>query len=256
MKRRFNFTERKRINKNNIIIQIKQDADGTHFFEALIDLSDLMLPDDASVYVEAYHRTGYMRFDFGKVSSLRQPSSTSLSNFGDVENVLFRIKIVDESGSRGKIIAVADKIKPVSENGDKDGSKSILPTQFVGDLGRKIWQLDYTMGRPCIMFNRNVPDIENRSKKDSEFFFFVYPSVVREVLNYLVYVEQVSDPDDPPEEWHKDWIMFTKQYVTDTPESLDPEEIEPGELNDWIESVVNEFCNSRPELWENIINKE
>ena len=81
MIRKFNYTGRKKIKRSNVSIDLLRDGNQHRVFNLNLDLDDLELPSNAHVYIEAYHRSGYQRFDFGTVSERKVPSDRSYSTF-------------------------------------------------------------------------------------------------------------------------------------------------------------------------------
>ena len=112
MIRKFNYTGRKKIKRSNVRIDLMRDSNGQRFFRSGFQLDDLELPASAHVYVEAYHRSGYQRFDFGSVGDRKTPTDRMLKNISDSATPLFRVKVVDRSTAHGRILASVDKVRP------------------------------------------------------------------------------------------------------------------------------------------------
>jgi len=251
MKRRLNYTQRQKIPNKNIHITLNRENDLIKSFDATINLQGLELPFDAKVFVEVYYRTDRKRFDFGTVSNIIQPESTDISELGNLENLNFRIKVVDLSTKYGLILAEADKIKPHSEKGDQEQMLSILATEFNCNLGKQIWKMNFTTSPPILELNKDIPNIRSLAKSNPLFFFFVYPQVIRDVLTYMFLVEQF-DPEDANEDWQFHWFEFAKKiYPEDTPPRIsvnDPESRQ--DVIDWIERVVDEFSSGEKRKWD------
>ncbi len=251
MKRRINYTDRKRITRDKVDIILNYDDGKPKSFVGNIDLADLSLPADARVYIEAYHRTDQRRFDFGKVNEIKPPTDTGLINLAYTENIKFRILVVDERGKIGLILAHADRIKPF-EDVDK---KSILPVEFK-DIGQKVWKVEYTgdEGGPILLLNDKLPNIESLAKSNPLFFFFVYPAVVREILTHIIFIDSVGSVDEPFTEWHDDWLKFAKTILSGEgpPSTFDrnDENYNIEDLERWIDRVVDEFSSSKKEWYE------
>ena len=67
--RRINSTGRKKIVRGDARISVRPDPDGVLTFNAMINLADYDLPNDAHVFVEAYRQTTFMRFRHGTVAA-------------------------------------------------------------------------------------------------------------------------------------------------------------------------------------------
>ena len=248
MRRRFNYTDRSRIPQERISINLNRDVNSIKSFNAEIDLNDMNLPDGAKVYVEAYHKTEVSRYDFGLVRNIIPANNTDLANLAYSENMKFRILVVDEASEHGLILAHADRIKPTSDT-DK---KPILPVDFK-NIGQQIWKVDFSgdEGSPALVINSNIPNIENIARSDPQFIMYVYPAVIRQVLTHMSFVDGVESSYDPPIEWHKDWLDFSKKIIPgdNPPKILHPKKdnFEPEEVKNWIDRIVEEFCAGRNE---------
>lgn len=255
MKRRFNYTGRKKIPREQITITLNRDAGSVRSFNATIDMNGLNLPPGVKVYVEAYHRTESKRFDFGTVGKMLSPRDTTLTALAYTESLRFRVLVVDETGQHGLLLVHADRITPISEA----GKKSILPVEF-RDLGHQIWLVEYGEQdeAPILILNRNIPNIENITKSDPQFIMFVYPAVIREVLTHMIFIDGVDSPFEPSTDWHGDWLGFARRILPGEgpPENLNSREVNFNgeEVEKWINRVVEEFCASRNE-WQKYINQ-
>ncbi len=254
MKRRINFTGKKKIPSKNVQIQVIRDNGAIKTFNATINLEGMDLPADAGVFVEVHYRLNRKRFDFGTAGAIVQPPDTDISDLGKSENLLFRVKVVDKLGRYGLILAEADKIRSKGEVEGDSSIQSILPSEFDHDLGQQIWRLRYDGQEPILEFNKNIPDIRSLAKSDTMFFFYVYPQVIRELLTYMLLIEFV-DPLDPTEEWQKNWLDFARKiYPEDYPDQCKRDIPESkGEILAWIENVVNDFSLSHTGKWERFL---
>lgn len=244
MIRRFNYTRRARIPQNSLQILVHEFPASPSFFELTVTLPESVqtLPH-AVVWVEAYSGPVQMRFRFGPASSPVPPASTRLERFRPGEKVLFRIKVVDESDDLRRIVAWADKIRPVLPEEANSGRKSILPVERA-DLGNRLWRLDWREELPILQVNDSVTeprDITLMARMDPEFLSLVYPAVIREILHTLTLTNQVIQPDDAAEH---DWLQFATSQLGAGP--LPPEPAEDGSgIEDrlrWIDDAVAGFC--------------
>jgi len=257
VKRRFNFTGRQRIPRDRVVIGLTELNDGTTVFDALFQLEDLELPPSARVFVEAYHGSDLARYDFGRVGYIHQPTDTTISHLGRIDRLHFRVKVVsNDDDPMGLILATADGISPVGTGGEgpiQPSRRPILPVLHDADLGKQVWKLAFTDTGPQLLLNSRIVGLESDARSDPRFFFFVYPAVVREVLTQMCVVSGVTDPSDPPVDWHSDWLKFAKRFSpNDPPDVLNPEEEgwDQDSVTGWIDDVVEAFAESRPEDWD------
>lgn len=261
MKRRFNYTDRKKIILDRVAIELQESGEVAKSFRADVRLNDMELPRGASVYLEAYHRTDMERWSYGTVVKRKLPEDISIDHLGHIENLLFRVKVVDESGKRGLILAEADRINPrrKGEKGLKE--RCILPVEFNKDLGRQIWRVSFDGDVPVLEFNGNhIPNIRHLAQTDYGFFFCVYPLVIKEVFTRIFLVDEITDLAEPEVNWHKDWLDFAHRFNSESiPEPVSREE--DGfqdfitDIMKWIDGVVDGFCRSHPEKWREFIKQ-
>lgn len=259
MKRRFNFTERKKITLDKVSIKLAR-KDSSESFDAKIDLGEMDLPNEATVYIEAYHYTELRRYCFGTVGDIAKPEDAYLSGLANQENIRFRVLVVDESDTRGLILAMADRIKP-------SGiiiKHSILPVVFK-DLGRQVWKIDYSGDGPVLLLNERIPNIHNLARTDPRFHLYIYPAVIREIFTHIFFIDRLDDLENPPEPWHENWLAFARRFIPeDSLSTLNLYSDNLGEFDqtdmlnilNWTDRLVDEFCSSRNREWLKLISLE
>jgi len=236
MIRKFNYTGRKKIKRSNIHVDIMRDGNGRRYFNTGIQLDDMELPANAHVYVEAYHRSGYQRFDFGKVGARKIPTKRNLRNISDAAVPLFRVKVVDKRASAGRILASVDKVRPENIDEIPAGSQSLLFVEY-DDLGNKIWQLDLEGDWPVLKLNQHVEEISLVASSDSRFLSLVYPEVFRQILRRIVLEDQHTDPD-----CDDDWPSLWLKLACFLPNVNMPPQVSKPDQQAWIEKAVESFC--------------
>lgn len=236
MIRKLNFTGRKKINKSSVNIEIVSEND-QRFFNAEIDLAEFDLPGNAHVYVEAYHRSGYRRYNFGTIADRHKPRDRSLSGFLETAIPLFRVKVVDKSNRIGKILAAADKIRPRKVNGKALDEKSLLWIVYE-DIGESAWILDLEGDWPELRLNNKLPDVTQLAVNDPRFLLLVYPEIFRQVLKRIVLIDkqfETSIEDD----WHSEWLKMA--FSLPTFDKISEEDTQ-ADIERWIDQAVDAFC--------------
>ena len=209
MIRRLNFTGRQRLSRKRVTIRLLPSAVvGVRRFDAEVDLSGVRVPAEASVFVEAYHRADFMRFDFGTVAQMVAPDHCELTDIDSGVRPLFRVKVVGRSQPLAKILAVADKVIPIDLTAGEDARRTILPVEYV-DLGHRIWHLDTERDWPTLCLNNRIEEIREIARSDSAFHALVYPEVVRRILGDIVR-EDASDEDLDPDDWPSLWLRYAQ----------------------------------------------
>jgi hypothetical protein len=240
-KRRINSTGRKKIPHSRIDLRILSTVPGEPLKARLgLDLASLNLPSSAALSVEAYHRSSTMRFDCGTIGSKKIPDVLTLNEIDQSGAVLFRIKVIDQGASRGKILASADRVRPSIE-GENEGRKSIFPVEY-RDLGQEIWrvEIDDDAG-PLLLLNSKVPALMNRIYDNPLVAGTLLPAAFRLVLQYLA--KEPAEDDEDGVGWKAEWKRFCTEAlgIEDDLDDMDEED----EREKWVEDAVRRYCESR-----------
>ena len=238
MIRKFNYTGRKTIKRSDVRIDLVRDKNGDRYFNAYLNLDDIDIPTNAHVYLEAYHRSGYQRYDFGTVGGRKIPANRSLGNFSESAMPLFRVKIVDKTTSHGRILASVDKVRAENIDDMPAGSQSLLYVEY-DDLGNKIWQLDLDGDWPVLKLNQHVDEISLVASSDNRFLSLVYPEVFRQILKRIIIEDEHTDP-----ECDDDWPSLWLQLACALPGMSIPPQMSKPEQSSWIEKALESFCSN------------
>lgn len=248
MKRRLNYTGRRSIPRRNISARIREDVrGGLCHLDVRLDLTDMDLPPDAVVFVDAYRRMTESRIlELGRVGN--GSVSGQVGDFDPLEVRGIKIRIFAVDPGTGRILAAADGIRPESPG----GFEGILDAVF-DDLDREIWRLSFDGdgGAPVLRWNRSIPGIRDMAEGDPLFTMFVAPAVLRQILIHIVFVDGIESPDDPRVDWHRPWLDFARYVLgQEVPSSaLRNGEFDPEAALDWIDRTVSAFCSRNDRLW-------
>lgn len=233
MLRKLNFTERVKVPRSSVRVTLRRDQDGVLVFDPQLSFDGVSVIPTARVFVEAYYRTSFMRFDCGSVASFTPPADRRLTDIDGTSVVRFRVKLVDEH----RIVAVADDIVVSEEKPETAGRMALLPVNFSDDLGQEAWQVVFESSGPVLALNNRVNGIRDLAKNDAAFFALVYPAAVRQILTQILLVDQ-QDAHDEGEEWWHLWLRWAARYTITLPAGVD-------EAPFWIDEVVAAFCNAQ-----------
>ena len=235
MIRRFNFTERKRIEQERVNIEMIEAQDGgTASFNATVNLDGMELPPSAPVTIEAYRGRAAIRFAWGTVSVPQPPLDRLLVNMPD--NPTFRVKVVAPDGS-GVLLAMADRIRLQRE--ERYGSLIRLEER---DLGKEVWRLDCGEGdgNLTLLVNQNIPGIGAAAQHDGAFRGLVMPEVLRAALLHVLIVED-ADWYAEEGEW-ADLLGFVRSFYDEppAPATLDVA-VDRRNKAEWADAAVAAF---------------
>lgn len=234
--RKFNFTGRIRIKRVDIAVTVHM-GEGALRFSADINLRNYDLPDDALVVLEAYRQTRHTRFQLGTVGNMTQPSAEERrldGEFSSPEGILFRAKVLRPVS--GLILAQADSIRP-------DGialDESLLPVA-PAELGEEAWRVNFE-GEPVFQVNKNIRSGWREASRSPEFLALVYPAVLRDILNRILFVDKHFRMDED-DEWQSQWLrLAAEDFRAGTPPSPDGDGVVlPEEIDNWVNNAVAGF---------------
>jgi hypothetical protein len=236
--RRINSTGRKKILREDAQILVQKQSDGFLSFDAKLNLSEYDLPPEASVYVEAYRQTNFMRFDYGTVAMPHPPTGTDrrLAEFASREGLLFRVKVTSVGERAGLLLAEGDGIPCREEQDEPDKRLPLLPP-MPAELGQEIWKISFTATGPFLLINKHVGDWKSVASSPI-FRSLVFPSAIRQVLTQILLVDKESDFEDM-QSWQSRWLAFAVALGAGEPPRPDGEDEE--DAIDWIDGAAERF---------------
>lgn len=239
MIKRVNFTGRRKIPRDRVYIEV---YDGNpRPFAATIDLDRIQLLPHAAVFLEATcaGSPAIQRYRFGEVGHIRPKDDCLLTGL-EAENVFFTLKIVDHTDRFGRLVGIADSIRP--QRGGKQtsaGKRGILGIE-PKDLGQRVWELDFEGPQVILYVNSNVPGMMEQVR-DPVFYAAAYPEVVRQVLQEAI--DEDVDIEEDEDRWPHLWLRFGKS--THPAKQMPPKRDDPkDERSSWVAEVVKAFCDA------------
>ena len=235
--KRVNFTGRRRIARDRVDIEVYDGQPRT--FDVRINLEGLPFLPGAAVYLEATCAGSNVieRYQFGEVGSVQPPASQTLAKL-EGENVFFTLKVVDRTERFGRILGIAEHIRP--QRAGKQtvaGRQGILPIEPY-ELGQQLWRLDFRDHHVFLFVNKSVPGLIDRVRSDPFFHAVIYPEVVRGILDKAIAMG--VEPEEEDDRWPSLWLRFGKQLHPAQQEPPGEEDSDGRER--WIEDVVESFC--------------
>jgi hypothetical protein len=248
MIRRFNYTDRQKIPRDQVRLAWIVNGSGALKFKGDIDLTlDRPLDPSALIFVEAYSGPVVMRFPCGTVGSPEYPADTTLVDFPPGLKPLFRVKVVDPGPDR-RMLAWADAINPLAPDEVASGRRSILPVEAI-DLGPLVWKLRVESNQFRLQLNSAIREPRDITvlAREHDFIALVYPAVIRQVLEHLLLGPE-RDSVDPDH----DWLVFAAQLTgkaAPTREENATDSDEDGafadQVEEWVEESIAGFCRQQ-----------
>ncbi|MEZ6190412.1 MAG: hypothetical protein R3C45_03880 [Phycisphaerales bacterium] len=237
--KRINFTNRKRLTREhaNIVIHPPINGQGCATFDAQLDLNHLRpQADTARVFVEAYHQTTRMRFDFGTVGAITHPARAEcrLHEFHDWKDVLFRVKITDVQDHPGQLLGWGNQIRP---KGPDDMDEPDLVRFKDADLYGLLWDIEYDDHGPVVLIELNAGGVQHVGR-DDRFRAAVFPEVLRRTLVKALVEDEIAHDD--VDHWFALWFEGFLKPKLGLPAPPPAEDI--TRRRDWIDNAVKAFA--------------
>lgn len=243
MSRRFNFTGRTKILREDVKVTIEPRA-GVLLCNVHLKLAGYELRPDASVIVEAERgRVLRLRHDWGKVGLAFAVNGASsefdITSMGDPEDVRFRVLVVEPETYR--LLATAEGIAAHNNEDAQAPQRSLLPI-VMQDLYGGVWELE--MGKtPTLILDSNLGT--KQELKSSPVLFSILPGVVRAILVNLAHELQSTDGDDEAEADENDesgmWLDLGKKWA----ECPCPSNGNHQEIDEWAQKAATGFCREK-----------
>lgn len=251
MPRRLNYTDRKRIKRDDVSIRLHRNGEGL-VFDAALQLTDYKLDritPPPQVYVEAYRGASalWKRFDYGRYGTIQPPADRSLDEFGVPEGILFRVKVsAAADDTLGRLLAEADGIRPrLPDEQDAHGER-LIQHVAADDIGDELWRVtDFDSQLPLLKVNSRVPMGVDQFLRDPQHRAVVMPAVMRQILTRILILDRDAW-DDEDGNWQVRWLNFASGLpgVSQRPQADE----ESGrlrnadELERWIDDAVESFA--------------
>ncbi len=235
MIRKFNYTDRIRIKRDDLRISLVKKNDQNWFEADLSKLTSYELPNGSLIFLEAYRHTNWMRFDFGQVEKITPPKDLHLKLFDTPTGIKFRVKVT-ASGAVHKLLAEANAIPLITPDDEASRKSPLLDVEPTNELGNEIYRVGFPEdGNPVLYINSEVGNYKIIGKSPA-FLSLALPAIVREILFRIVITHDWNDDTDM-NDWRSRWIRF----ATSLPGSDELPNTSDERL-DWIQDIVSLFA--------------
>jgi hypothetical protein len=247
MIRRFNYTDRQKIPRDQVRLAWIVNGSGPLKFQGTVDLTlERPLDPAALVFVEAYSGPVVMRFPFGTVEHPEHPADTTLLDFPPGLKPLFRVKVVVPDSDR-RLLAWADAVTPLAPEEIESG-RSILPVETL-DLGPLVWRLRIESNQFRLQLNSAIHEPRDITAlaREPDFIALVYPAVIRQILEHLL-----LGPERDSVDADHDWVVFAAQLTGKPTPARDENATDSDddgafadEVEEWVEEAIAGFCQQQ-----------
>ncbi|ERY75305.1 TPA: hypothetical protein ACHP3V_006029 [Pseudomonas aeruginosa] len=243
MSRRFNFTGRVRILKEDIRITTETRG-GRSFCNVHLKLAKYQLKSDANIVVEAERgRVLRHRHDWGHAGLAFKPEGASsefdISVMGELEDLRFRVLVVEQGTFR--LLASAEGVEAHNNDDIQEPQRSLLPI-IRRDLHGGVWELDGMDDKPILVLDVNLGSKHEVSS--SPVLLSILPGAIRAILVYQAQERAEEEPDEETGESTSasQWLeMGAKWAGCPCP----PSSAEYRDIDEWAQNAVTGFCRDK-----------
>lgn len=252
MKKTFNYTGRKKIERIDVCVSLREDK-GVWVFDADFRLAEYHFPRNAEIWVEAHRQNLWMQFNWGTISAMRPAVNRRLTEFDVPDGILFRVRVVQPAGQEHhKLLGEADGI-PFVKVGEANAKHRPLLDTVPDALDQLLWKLDMDRDPPALLVNRDALPTWKEMAQSAHFTSLVYPEVMRRLLTASLIDDEWSDEEEGG--WQSDWVRFARNIggLAAPPPPADGEGREK-----WIEEAVAAFArrNNMKTTWDLTFEEE
>lgn len=244
MSRRFNFTGRSRILREDIKIVLEPQGDKL-ICNVQLRLNDYNLKPDAQVVVEAQRgRVLRIRHDWGLAGTAFAVDGASskfdISSMGDPEDVSYRILVVEPKTCR--LLATAEGVDAHNTQDGETPQRSLLPI-VTRDLHGGVWELENMDETPTLVLDRALGT--KHEIKSSSVLLSLLPGVIRAILIYIAHGQQGTGEDDENDTGEGStsnrWLEQGEKWAG----CPCPNTTDHSEIDDWAQKAVTGFCGQK-----------
>ncbi|MBV6397607.1 MAG: hypothetical protein HFACDABA_03221 [Anaerolineales bacterium] len=239
MIRKFNYTDRVRIRREDISINLVVNNNQNWFDADLSRLANYEFPNESLIFLEAYRQTNWMRFDFGSVGKLTPPKNLHLRLFDSPQGIKFRVKVT-ASGEIHKLLAEANSIPLITPDNENSQDSPLLDVEPTDELGDEIYKVGFPEdGKPVLYINSELGNYKIIGRSPA-FLSLALPAAVREILFRITIIQNWTDDTDM-DDWRSRWIKFANSLPgnDDVPNTNDEDRL------DWIQDTVALFAKKQ-----------
>ena len=244
MSRRFNFTGRDKILRDDIKIVI-ESHDNKQFCNVQLRLDGYNLKADALVVIEAERgRVLRIRHDWGHAGkafvSGGSASQFDITSMGDPEDVRYRVLVVEPDSYR--LLATAEGLEAHNTQDGESPQRSLLPI-VMRDLHGGVWELENMEETPTLVLDSALGT--KQEIRSSPILLALLPGVLRAIFTYLAHGLQGVGSDDESDMVEGNttslWLVQGEKWAG-CPCPLTGEHID---IDEWAQNAVTGFCKEK-----------
>ena len=253
MKRTFNYTERRRIDRKHVQIRLVDYTPEGTTIEVSAELSEFNFPVTAKVFIEAHEESTFARRELENPFDPFWHDQFLLDEMVVNDSTKFLFRVV-EAETTGRLLGFAENIPLVNPADLITEQDALLPVKW-GQTGQEVWRLDcdHNLG-PTLYLSKELQENFAQFATDPIFVACVVPQAFRQILHFALSGDDEHDVHDP-ESWFHEWYrwMMSLSELKPIASRLD-DGIEDDDLENWINEAVDGFAKMRSNRFVNAVS--
>ena len=254
MKRTFNYTGRRRIDRKHIQIRLVDSTPEGTTIAVSTELSEYQFPITAKAFLEVRAESASKRFELGNPFAPFWHDQFFINEFAVTDSTIFWFRVV-EAETTGRLLGGLDKGIQLANPADLITEQdALLPVKW-GQTGQEVWRLecDATLG-PTLYISEALQANFAQFANDPMFVACVVPQAFRRILLFALSGDDEQDIHDT-ESWLHEWYrwMMSLSDLRAVASQLE-DGIDEDDLERWIDDAVDGFSKMRANRFVNAVS--
>lgn len=253
MKRTFNYTNRRRIDRKHIQIRLVDSTPEGSTIAVTAELADYQFPITAKAFIEARAESAFARRELEHPFAPFWHDQYLIDEFAITDATQFYFRIV-EAESSGRLLGFAEDIRLANPSDLITEHDALLPVWW-RDTGQEVWRLEFeTSAGPTLYISKALQANFAQFANDPMFVACVVPQAFRRILFFALSEDDAQDVTDP-ESWFYEWYRWMMSLSELKPLASELEDgIHDDRKEDWINETVYGFSNLTSNRFVNAVS--
>ncbi len=253
MKRTFNYTERRRIDRKHVQIRLVDSTPEGTTVAVSTELSEYQFPITAKAFIEARGESTFARRELENPFDSFGHDQLFIDEFTLTDSTPFFFRVV-EAETSGRLLGLAENIPLVNLADLITEQDALLPVRW-GSTGQEVWRLERNQSSgPTLYISKSLQENFAQFANDPMFVACVVPQAFRQILEFALLGDDEQDVHDS-ETWFYEWYRWMMSLSDLRPIATRLDDVtEDDDLEHWIDEAVEGFSKMRSNRFVNAVS--